>query len=479
MFKNHGFVILGAIIIIIVFGIFAGIQFNEGAYFKELAIEQAINDVELTAIDLNSQITNISTEQRVVSQMMANDIFLIMWCQEETTDTEGEHAQILYDYLKAYQEKYNYDIVFFVSDKTYNYYYNDGLNKVVSKEDEFDSWYFNFLDLDLEYDIQIDHDEVNDFAVSLFVNCIVVDSDGKTLGVVGIGNKVDDFETSIDVLAQNLRVSTGIVNKGNAHNSFTGSAGVYMTSEDASKTFNLSEDDVLMDVDTSGCTWTEGFICTAIFYNKNLNWNIIVQKDTDDIVRNMLKQTYGRVTFMLVIILIFSIICIILLSRLNKATKERENIDEITGLANAKLFREVFEEKRKKLIHKKDSCLIILDIDDFKYFNDTYGHLYGNTILRTMANCLVDSIGNDGIVARWGGDEFIGAIFLNVEETKSRMDELQQVVQQLDTKSMLSFSCGIAKINHSKSLDENFKVTDGALYESKDNGKARSTVAKL
>ena len=409
--------------------------------------------------------------------MMANDIFLFKWCEDETGDTDDEHAQNLYDYLKAYQTKYNYDIVFFVSNKTYNYYYNDGLNKVVAPDDEFDSWYFNFLDLNQEYDIQIDHDEVNDFSVSLFVNCLVVDKSGEILGVVGVGNKIDDFESSVGDLTENLSISAGIVNKGNAHNSFKGSSGVYMTTEDAATAFNLSEDDVLMDVDKAGYTWIDGYLCTTIYHNNDLNWNIVVQKDTRSTVNNMLRQTYGRVSLMFVIILGFGIICIVLLSRLNSATRIKENTDELTGLINAKLFREIYEEKRKKLFHKTKASLFILDIDNFKHFNDTYGHMYGNTIIRTMATYLNDSIGSNGIVSRWGGDEFVGIVFLDVQNTKAVMDELQQLVQQLDTKSSLSFSCGIAEIDYHKSLDDSFKFADSALYTSKGNGKAQSTIA--
>ena len=225
MLKRHGFKIFGIFIIVTLLLIFTVIRVNEGSYFQELAVNQAVNDVELTALDLNSQITNISTEQRVVSQMMANDIFLKEWCEDETSDAGTEHAQFLYSYLKAYQEKYDYDVVFFVSNNTYNYYYNDGLNKVISPDDDFDAWYFNFLDLNQEYDIQIDHDEVNDYSVSLFVNCIVEDNEGNTLGVVGAGQEIDDFESSVEYLMNNLDVSTGVVNIGNAHNSFTGSSG--------------------------------------------------------------------------------------------------------------------------------------------------------------------------------------------------------------------------------------------------------------
>jgi diguanylate cyclase (GGDEF)-like protein len=478
MFKKHRFIIYGALIIIVVFAIFAGIQVNESSYFKKLAIEQATNDVNLTAMDLNSQITNMSTEQRVVSQMMANDIFLLRWCEEENEDTESAHAKELYEYLKTYQLKYNYDVVFFVSNKTYNYYYNDGLNKVVSRDSEFDSWYFNFLNLNQEYDIQIDHDEVNDYGVSLFVNCLVVDKDGNTIGVVGVGNKIDDFEASVSSLTDSLSINAGIVNKGNAHNSFTGSSGFYMTASDAAANFNISEEDVLKNVGTQGSTWTDGYLCTTVYHNKDLNWNIIVQKNTKELVASMLEQTYGRFVFMISTTLAVSIVCVILLSRLNRATRFNENIDELTGLINAKLFREIFQEKRKKRFHQKKSCLFVLDIDNFKHFNDTYGHMYGNTIIRMMASNLKDLIASDGVVCRWGGDEFIGIIYHNVAESKIMMDELQCMVNKLETRSPLSFSCGITKINNHKSLEENFKLADSALYTSKENGKGQVTVAK-
>lgn len=477
MFKKHGFKIFGIFIIVISLLIFIVIQMNEGSYFQELAMEQAINDVELTALDLNSQITDISTEQRVVSQMMANDIFLKGWCADETADADTEHAQLLYSYLKAYQEKYDYDIVFFVSNKTYNYYYNDGLNKVISPEDDFDAWYFNFLDLNQEYDIQIDHDEVNDYSVSLFVNCIVEDINGNTLGVVGAGQEIDDFESSVEHLMDNLDVSTGIVNIGNAHNSFTGSSGAYMTVEDAMDTFNLSADDITMEVGNEGYTWTDGYLCTTILHNSDLNWNIIVQKDTQEFVNALLRQTYSRVSFLFMLILVFIIICIVLLVKLNTATRTHENTDELTGLMNSKLFNETFERDKKKLfINSRKTSLFILDIDNFKHFNDTYGHLYGNTVIATMGVKLKEAVGDKGIVSRWGGDEFVGALSMNADEAKVLLDELLINIKQLDTKSPLSFSCGIANINSHMTLVDNLKMADDALYKSKNTGKGCCTI---
>ena len=479
MLKRHGFKIFGIFIIVILLLIFTVIRVNEGSYFQELAVNQAVNDVELTALDLNSQITNISTEQRVVSQMMANDIFLKEWCEDETSDAGTEHAQFLYSYLKAYQEKYDYDVVFFVSNNTYNYYYNDGLNKVISPDDDFDAWYFNFLDLNQEYDIQIDHDEVNDYSVSLFVNCIVEDNEGNTLGVVGAGQEIDDFESSVEYLMNNLDVSTGVVNIGNAHNSFTGSSGAYMTIEDAMDTFNLSEDDITMEVSNEGYTWTDGYLCTTILHNSDLNWNIIVQKDTQGLVDELLRQTYSRDGFLFVLILVFIIIFIVLLAKLNSVTRTQENTDELTGLINSKLFNETFERNKKKLFFNSGNritSLFILDIDNFKHFNDAYGHLYGNTVIATMGVKLKEAVGKRGIVARWGGDEFVGALSLSADETRNLLDELLDEIKQLDTKSPLTFSCGIAKINNHMSLEENLKLADDALYQSKNMGKSRCTI---
>ena len=70
--------------------------------------------------------------------------------------------------------------------------------------------------------------------------------------------------------------------------------------------------------------------------------------------------------------------------------------------------------------------------------------MYGNTIIRMLASNLKDLIAGDGVVCRWGGDEFIGIIYHNVAESKIMMDELQCMVNKLETKSPLSFSCGIA-----------------------------------
>ena len=477
MIKKHIYFIANALIIILILIGFSGIQINEFSYYKELAEEHAKNSVSITASDINSQITNLSMQQRVVSQMMANDIFFKQWCEEESADEiTAEHAEILYDYLNTYKEKYDYDIVFFVSNNTYNYYYDGGLNKVISPEDDFDIWYFNFLGLNQEYDIQIDHDEVNDYSVSLFVNCLVTGDDGEILGVVGAGKIIDDFQSSMDDLVETFDVDICIVNIGNAHNSFSGSSGYYKTVDDAAEELGLSIEEISEPTTDAGKTWSEGDYCYSFRTNQDLNWNIIVSKNVSDFTEDLLSQTYGRIVFLLVIITIYILVSFTFLGRMSKLSRKRENTDETTGLINGKIFRDEYEKYRKKASHKKVSSMFVLDVDDFKVFNDTYGHLYGNTVLRMVADELSAAIGSRGVVARWGGDEFVGVIEAAPKETSGILDSARATLKDKEMKLLVSFSCGIVEIYGKNNIKDSFSKADEALYMSKQRGKSCSTI---
>ncbi len=476
MLKKHAFIITNSIIILFIVAAFIVTQVNEYYYYKDVTIEQARTDINFTAVDISATLTNIITEQLVASQMMANDIFLKMWAESETIVDSDDQRSILYEYLNEYKEKYGYDVVFFVSDSTYKYYYNGGLNKVVSPEDEFDCWYFNFLNLKQEYDIQIDRDEVNNFSVSLFVNCLVTGRNGETLGVVGVGNKIDDFQKTLSNYKDSMGLKICIVNKGNAHNSFTGSTDYYKTVDDASKYLNLNKNIVTMNVGDEGYTWNEGNICTDIRYNKALNWNIIVQEDITDRINEFAVRINHRIAFLIGTIIIYAIVSFTLLSRLNRLTYKSQNTDELTGLMNNRLFKEKFAKENKRKLLKTEASLFMLDVDNFKSFNDTLGHLYGNAVLHIVTEVLRESIGTEGYVARWGGDEFIGVIYNNPDKAQEILDKAQEIIAGKDTQMPISFSCGICKITGGQKLEKNIEIADTALYKSKEDGKGRCTI---
>ena len=118
MIRKHAFTIANTIVIILIIGVYMALQFSEASFYKDMAKDQAKNDVRLTAIDVNSNLSTIVTEQLVVSEMMANDTFLRTWCHDESGEKKGQQVFQLYSYLQEYKIKYDYDVVFFVSDAT-------------------------------------------------------------------------------------------------------------------------------------------------------------------------------------------------------------------------------------------------------------------------------------------------------------------------------------------------------------------------
>ncbi|MCF8076173.1 MAG: GGDEF domain-containing protein, partial [Desulfotignum sp.] len=124
----------------------------------------------------------------------------------------------------------------------------------------------------------------------------------------------------------------------------------------------------------------------------------------------------------------------ILAMSLNNAQKfnrlrERSAIDGLTGLCNHTRFKEVIKQEfNRSARYGKPITLVMLDGDDFKVINDTYGHLAGDMVLQELAGCLKQSVRTTDIVARYGGDEF--AILL--PETDLKMAE--NMVRRIERK---------------------------------------------
>ena len=154
--------------------------------------------------------------------------------------------------------------------------------------------------------------------------------------------------------------------------------------------------------------------------------------------------------------------------------------DPMTGVLNkANIIR--FIKTRMANIAPGESIVIaILDLDNFKLVNDTFGHLYGDKIIIRFANIISKCIGNRGIIGRFGGDEFM----ILLENIKDEMD-LRSVLRSIRTSVEMEFkdigenislttSIGAATYpKDAKDYDELFTKTDYCLYLSKMRGKNR------
>jgi diguanylate cyclase (GGDEF)-like protein len=127
---------------------------------------------------------------------------------------------------------------------------------------------------------------------------------------------------------------------------------------------------------------------------------------------------------------------------------------------------------------RRDYALLVMDIDDFKDINDTYGHLYGDAVIAMAAKELKDVTGNDGIVGRYGGDEFF--VFIRGVSGSIIAEKAEQCVQhiksiQVTDGKYITCSIGVAlgmSFKETPNYKALFEKADKALYAVKNNGKA-------
>jgi len=157
------------------------------------------------------------------------------------------------------------------------------------------------------------------------------------------------------------------------------------------------------------------------------------------------------------------------------------NHDGLTGLFNR---RRLVEELRKELdnvtVNQSCSALLFIDLDQFKYVNDTCGHPAGDRLIRKVADQLKRTVGEQGIVARFGGDEFaVLVIDVNKNDARNLADKILEDMRRLahiEEGNVFHVHCsiGIAMIESDKfDHDELIAQADIACREAKENGRNR------
>jgi len=173
-------------------------------------------------------------------------------------------------------------------------------------------------------------------------------------------------------------------------------------------------------------------------------------------------------------------------SQLELANLELEKIsmvDGLTGISNRRYF-DSFMDAIWDINKREDFPLsvIMIDIDHFKSFNDTFGHLNGDICLKTVANTIKDTVGRPGdLVARFGGEEFIvllsntdckGATYVAEKIRKAIEGE---IIELEDALTSVTVSLGVSFIDEigEKVPEDLIAKADEALYRAKDSGRNR------
>ena len=159
--------------------------------------------------------------------------------------------------------------------------------------------------------------------------------------------------------------------------------------------------------------------------------------------------------------------------------------DVKTGLYNHGFFMtRLGEEISRTRRNSYTSSIIVMDVDKFKSFNDTYGHLAGDRVLEQLALMIKQGVRNDDIPSRFGGEEFTvllphtekGTVWTVAERLRLNISEMQ--VPWNVPLPQVTISMGIFSFDQSTAADvaEIVKRADEALYVSKKRGRNRCTI---
>ncbi len=153
--------------------------------------------------------------------------------------------------------------------------------------------------------------------------------------------------------------------------------------------------------------------------------------------------------------------------------------DELTGLYSLRHFRENLSRvMRKYLEHAEPFSLLMMDVDNFKQVNDTYGHPAGDVLLKEIVNCIMASIRDSDRAFRYGGEEFavilpsaeVSESIMIAERIRGRVSETLFLKGNHDLKTTISIGVATCPGN-ARSSEELVNLADQALYQAKKSGK--------
>lgn len=217
----------------------------------------------------------------------------------------------------------------------------------------------------------------------------------------------------------------------------------------------------------------------SLYYYCRLNHSVVNMS-------NVVDQVIQIITTVYVFLLLF--VCGVMLCQDSQKMERKltEYNNELQQLANTDALTKLWNRHHlmRYIAGKINNpyefmSIAIGDIDFFKKVNDTYGHECGDEVLRTLAGVFVENMEGKGVVARWGGEEFIFVYEnANGDEAKQKLADLQSAVKKTvisynDLEVKVTMTFGLVEYDRDMNLDENICKADERLYFGKKEGRDR------
>lgn len=373
-------------------------------YVSKASIHNSIVDSELplTSDNVYSEIQKDLIRPIFISSMMASDTFLRDWV------ISGENGvDRLTKYLAEVKGRYETFTSFFVSDKTRLYYHAAGVLKSISDRESRDRWYFRVREMQAPYEINVDVDLAHDDALTIFINYKVFDYNGRFIGASGVGLNATAVRDLINDYQARYHRRIYFVDK--VGKVVLAATGADLGANDIRAVEGLDSARILREgAGTYEYRRNGRSHLLNVRFIPELNWYLFVEKNEDEALGEIRQALYLNLAICALITVIVLFLVSLTLNRYQVRLETMARTDKLTGLANRQAFEILYGKAlRESRRGASPLSMIMLDIDRFKAINDSFGHLSGDAVICQVAETIRQTVRENDIVCRWGGEEFL------------------------------------------------------------------------
>lgn len=429
----------------------------------------------LTGDSIYSEIQKDILQPVFISSLMASDTFVRDWL------LQGERGEDrISRYLNEIRTRYGTVSSFLVSDLSGVYYHADGVLKKVDAKEPRDDWYYRVRQMRESYEINVDFDQANRDAMTVFINYKIFDYSGRFLGVTGvgltlesIGRLIDDYEQRfqrriyfVDQKGQITLSGLKTASKG-ALKDLPGRAAL------AAALASPIDQPLRTQVSDAG-----HLLLVHARYLPELHWTLVVEQDMQSAEAPLHHAFRLNLLLSMVVTVMVVFITLTIIRRAQKGLHQLATTDSLTGLPNRRALQIVWAQwLREQSRMPQGISAILIDVDHFKGINDQHGHPVGDAVLKHIGDLLAQHVRGSDVVARWGGEEFLLALRdCPAELALQRAEALRQAVAEAHFGPMslpITISLGVATLRAQEDDTAFFGRLDAALYQAKRSGRNR------
>ncbi|WP_338669292.1 sensor domain-containing diguanylate cyclase [Pseudodesulfovibrio methanolicus] len=438
------------------------------AFTRATVREELLNSsLPLTGKNIYSEVHADMLRPILVSTSMANDAFLKNWI-----DSGEKDLGAITRYLSDLRDKYGFLTTFFVSAKSDNYYYQDGILKKVGPRDPHDVWYYAFVRKDVEFALDVDTNQAEGGQLTIFVNFRVEDENGRLLGVAGVGVNIDRVTGLLEKARRDYHREVYLVDQDGlvqVHRDKSRIERYYITKaggiRDVAPAILVPRDDSR----SFQYDWNGEHYLLSTRYIPELKWFLIVEQSESSALASARDNLARTVLIGLLASILIIVLCSITINHYQGRLEKLAKTDPLTGAANRRALEEAFEQ----FAYKADRygtpfSAIIIDLNKFKAINDEHGHLAGDDVLKDVAAATRRIIRPSDTLARWGGDEFLILMDGGLAEAEALAERVARALADEERAIPVTFSHGLARFEAGDTLESMTLRADQAMYRSKD-----------